>query len=117
MTLSSGILIPGSNVILSWSRPPGDPFRDDALRIQAPSAAGVYRSAGIDFAAPQISVTTGRIGTVGVPPQFGPVGEECAVTLMKADASGVEGTLECRGLTSTTFDKPIDVSATFTAAP
>ncbi len=117
VTLNSGILIPGSNVILSWSRPPGDQFRDDALRIQAPSAAGVYRSAGIDFAAPQISVTTGRVGTAGVPPQFAPVADECTVTLMKVDPSGVEGSLECRGLTSTTFEKPIDLSATYTAAP
>lgn len=117
LSLSSGILIPGSNVILSWSGPPGDQSGNDGLRIQAPSRAGVYQSAGSEFTAPQISLTTGRVGTAGVPPQFAPVADECTVTLTKVDATGVDGTLDCRGLTSTEFDKPIDLSATYTTAP
>lgn len=117
LSLSSGILIPGSNVILSWSGPPGDQSGNDGLRIQAPSRAGAYPSAGSEFTAPQISLTTGRVGTAGVPPQFAPVADECTVTLTKVDATGVDGTLDCRGLTSTEFDKPIDLSVTYTTAP
>jgi hypothetical protein len=62
-------------------------------------------------------VTTGRIGTAGVPPQFAPVADECTLTLTKVDATGVEGSLDCHGLTSTDYTQPIDLQATFTATP
>lgn len=117
LTLTSGTLIPGSNVILVWSGPLGDESGDDGLRIQAPSEAGVYQSSGDDFLAPQISVITARIGTAGVPPQFAPVGDECTVMLTKVDVTGIEGSLGCHGLTSTAYDEPIDVEANFTASP
>jgi hypothetical protein len=115
--LSSGILIPGSNVILTWSGPSGDESGDDSLRLQAPSRAGVYQSSGGDFTAPQIAVTTGRIGTAGVPPHFAPLAGECTLRLTKVDATGVEGGLDCHGLTSTDYAQPIDLQATFTATP
>jgi len=117
VTLTSGVLIPGTDVILVWSGSPGDESGNDGLRIQAPSQMGVYPSAGDDFGAPQISVTTGRIGTAGVPPQFAPIGDECTLTLTKVDAAGVAGSLECHGLTSTGYDQPVDVQARFTATP
>lgn len=117
LTLTSGILIPGTNVILAWSGSAGDESGDDGLRIQAPSQAGVYQSGGDDFGAPQIGVSTGRIGTAGVPPEFGPAGDECTLTLTKVDATGVEGSLECHGMTSIGFDQAVDVEATFTATP
>lgn len=117
MTLSSGILVPDTSVILVWSGSPGGASHDDGLRIQAPSRAGVYQSSGLDFDAPVISVSTGRIGTAGSPPQFAPTGTECTVTLARVDATGVEGSLRCTGLSSTGYDKPIDVQASFTATP
>ncbi|MEO5885385.1 MAG: hypothetical protein ABIQ58_07730 [Candidatus Limnocylindrales bacterium] len=117
LVLTSGMLIPGSNVILAWSEPPSEDSGDDSLRIQAPSRAGVYPSAGGDFGAPQISFTTGRVGTAGVPPQFAPVGAECIVTLTRADAAGVEGILDCQRLTTTENVEPVDLQATFAATP
>lgn len=117
LALSSGVLVPDTNVILAWSGPSSGKSHDDALRIQAPSKAGVYKSSGTDFGAPAISVSTGRIGTAGSPPQFAPARDECTVTLTKVDATGVEGILQCTGLTSTGYDKPIDVQATFMATP
>ncbi len=117
LTLSSGILVPDTNVILVWSGSPEGESRDDGLRIQAPSKPGVYQSSGSDFGAPQISVDTGRIGTAGSPPQFAPTGDECTVTLTRADASGAAGSLRCIGLSSTGYDKPVDVDTTFTATP
>jgi hypothetical protein len=117
LTLTNGILIPGSNVILNWSGPSGDESGGDSLRIQAPSGAGVHASAGNSFGAPQIGLTTGRVGTAGVPPQFAPVADECTVTLTKVDATGVEGTLDCRGLTSTEDVEPIDLQASYSAEP
>jgi len=117
LTLTSGILIPGSNAILVWEGSPDEESGDDSLRIQAPSQAGAYQSSGDDFGAPQIGVSTGRIGTAGVPPHFGPIGDECTVTLTRVDATGVEGSLACHGLSSTAFDQPVDVQATFIATP
>jgi hypothetical protein len=116
LALTSGITIPGSNAILNWSGPPGADTAD-SLRIQAPSRAGTYASAGSAFTAPQISVVTGRVGTAGVPPQFAPVGAECTDTFARVDATGVEGTLDCHGLTSTENVAPVDVQATYSATP
>ena len=116
LTLTSGIIIPGTNVILVWSGAPGDESGDDGMRIQAPSRTGTYTSSATDFTALQVSVSTGRIGTAGVPFYFAPLADECSVTLTKVDATGVEGSLQCRGLTAAQ-DQFVDVSADFTATP
>jgi len=116
LTLTSGIIIPGTNVVLVWSGAPGDESGDDGMRIQAPSRTGTYTSSATDFTALQVSVSTGRIGTAGVPFYFAPLADECSVTLTKVDATGVEGSLQCRGLTAAQ-DQFVDVSADFTATP
>lgn len=115
LELISGILIPGSNVVMVWSGSGGQ-SSDDGMRIQAPNQIGSYTSNATDFTAPQVSVSTGRIGTAGVPSYFAPVADECTVTLTKVDASGVEGSLACHGL-SAAQEQAVDVAADFTAMP
>jgi hypothetical protein len=118
LTLTSGIIIPGTNVILVWSGAPGDESGNDGMRIQAPSRTGTYTSSATDFFAVQVSVSTaaGRVGQASVPNYLAPEADECTVTLTKVNATGVEGSLECSGLTSGQ-DEAVDVSADFTATP
>lgn len=117
LTLTSGILIPGTNVILVWSGS-DDESSDDGMRIQAPSRTGSYTSSATDFTAVQVSVSTaaGRVGQASVPNYLAPEADECTVTLTKVDATGVEGSLDCLGLTAGQ-DQAVDVSANFTATP
>lgn len=116
LTLTSGIIIPGTNVILVWSGS-DDESSDDGLRIQAPSRTGSYTTNATDFML-QVSVSTaaGRVGQASVPNYLAPEADECTVTLTKVDATGVEGSLECLGLTAGQ-DQAVDVSADFTAMP
>lgn len=115
LELTSGILIPGSNVVMVWSGS-GAQSSDDGMRIQAPNRTGSSTSSATDFTTLQVSVSTGRIGTAGAPSYFAPLADECTVTLTKVDATGVEGSLACRGL-SAAQDQAVDVAAEFTATP
>ncbi len=115
LALTSGILVPGTNVVMVWSGS-GDGNGDDSLRIQAPSRQGTYTTSATDFTAPSVSLTTGRIGNASVPAYLAPDADECTVTLTKVDVTGVVGSLQCSGLSSGQ-DEAVDVSAAFTATP
>jgi hypothetical protein len=115
LDLKSGTFIPGSNVILVWSGAPGEKSSDDELRIQAPSRTGSFTTSADDFGL-QVSLSTaeGRIGIGHVPNYLSPEADECTVTFTKVDPSGVEGSLDCRGLAGGQ-DLAVDVAADFTA--
>jgi hypothetical protein len=112
----SGMLVGGGNVILNWSGAPGTDKSDDDLSVQAPGQPGSVKSSS-GFVGLALHIVTGQLGTRGAPEQFNAGDNQCTVDFTKVDATGVQGTLTCTGLTSSGYKKPIDAQGTFSATP